>query len=198
MYPLRLSVNPQGWRHFIARKTDAAFQTFAQQVWQRDGWQCQYCGITQKTGQEVVNIDGDYIHNDISNLTTACALCTQCGFLESIGMDRYGGGALIYLPELTQEQLNGLCYALFKSISEADEQEESAQQYYQSLTRRAELVETHLGAGMSEPAVLGQLMVESELSPTPDTFIAHLRLLPSRVIFKEYIMDWIAQQSNTE
>jgi intracellular multiplication protein IcmJ len=187
MRSLRLSANPEGWRYFSERKYDESFLVLAQQVWERDQFKCGYCGVPLKAGQEVVNIDECYTNNSLANLVTACGFCMQCGFLESIGSGAYGGGTLIYLPELAQEYLNGFCYALFKAIQDSTQEEIVAQKSYRSLSLRAQLVETHLGTGMSDPAVFGQLLVESGLHAEANTFIADLRLLPMRAAFKEQI-----------
>lgn len=187
MHSLHLSANPEGWRYFIERQHDEAFLELAKKVWERDQYQCQYCGVPLKAEQEVVNIDGCYTNNALANLITACWFCVQCGFLESIGAGSYGGGTLIYLPELTQEHVNGFCYALFRAIQRPTEAEVAAQQSYRSLGLRAQLVESHLGTGMSDPSVFGQLLVESGLHFEPDTFVTSLRLLPMRGAFKEKI-----------
>ena len=42
--------------------------------------------------------------NKVSNLVTACCFCGQCCFLESVSVGKYGGGTLIYLPEIDQAQ----------------------------------------------------------------------------------------------
>lgn len=195
MYPLNIRTNPQGWRHFIARRARDNFKQFAQPVWERDQLMCQYCGIVSNDFQEVINLDGDYFHNTLDNLVTACGLCAQCGFLESIGVQSYGGGTLIYLPELSQAHLNGLCYALFKAILFSWEEQETAQQYYQSLQARSQLIEDELGDGMSDPAVFGQLLVESNLKIQSNTFASKVRLLPNRVSFKEMIMQGVITEN---
>jgi intracellular multiplication protein IcmJ len=192
---LPLTTNPEGWLYFVERKHDTKFLALAQQVWDRDQLQCQYCSVPLKMGQEVVNADGCYTNNALNNLRTACQFCVQCGFLESVGAGSYGGGLLIYLPELTQVHLNGLCYALFRAIQYATPEEIVAQQAYQSLSLRAQLVENHLGAGMSDPKIFGQLLVESGLHAESDTFIANLRLLPLRAAFKEQIANGIRYEA---
>lgn len=191
MHLLALNANPQGWRTFISRKNNSVFQTIAQTIFDRDQFECQYCGSQIPDAQEVINVNGDYSQNEPSNLVTACGLCTQCGFLESVGGHGYGGGTLIYLPELSQEGLNGFCYALFKALSQETEASETAQQYYRSLSRRAQLVEDQLGVGMSEPSVFGQLLIESGSTIKANTFLSHVKLLPSRAAFKKEITAWL-------
>jgi len=38
-------------------------------------------------------------------------------FLESVGVGGYGGGALVYIPEIEQVELNVLCHVLFCAIT---------------------------------------------------------------------------------
>lgn len=185
MHTLCLGTNPIGWRAFITRKDEAAFQEIAQAVWKRDQWQCQYCGVVMQSGQEIVNVDGCYTNNQLPNLATACPFCAQCGFLESVGFEKYGGGTLIYLPEISQAYLNGLCYPLFKAIYNKNRFEGLAQRTYHTLSLRSQLVEKHLGSNTSDPAVLGRIITESVKTIQSDTFLAQLRLLPMRAAFKE-------------
>ena len=192
MYHLQLTANPQGWRAFMLRKKDPAFNPFRQKVWERDQFACQYCGFQAKTGQEIINLDHNYKQNHLSNLVTACIFCTQCGFLESLGINSYGGGTLVYLPECTQAQLNGLCHTLFKAIVSQTGQQDTAQQYYRSLKLRSEIVEEQLGHGMSEPAIFGQLLVETNTKPADNTLMAGLRLLPALAAFKDQVARWFA------
>ena len=195
MPSLFLQVNPQGWRHFISRKNDPAFLKLAKKVWARDQFECQYCGIVMQAHQEVINIDSTYTNNALSNLATACSLCAQCGFLESIGPSIYGGGTLIYLPEISQARLNGFCYPVFEAIQNETSEETVANKIYRSLSIRAQLVEKYLGEGMSDPMVLGQLLVESDLSCDCSAFISDLRLLPMQAAFKNQVRQSVYEHS---
>lgn len=80
MYPIKLNVNPHGWRLFMQRKLDRRFEEFSQKIWQRDKFTCQFCGLESKKHQEIINLDQNYHNNKLSNLVTACSLCTQCFF----------------------------------------------------------------------------------------------------------------------
>ncbi len=77
--------------------------------------------------------------------------CSQCYFLESVGVGGYGGGNLIYLPELTQAELNSLCHVLFCAISNDTGYKNSAQTIYRSFKFRTEAVEEKFGEGTSDP-----------------------------------------------
>lgn len=110
---LKLIASPGSWRLYSARKIDERFKSYEQKIFQRDRYTCQFCGFQARLYQDIVNLDGDYTNNRLSNLVTACCFCAQCFFVESVGVGGYGGGTLIYLPELTQAELNSLCHVLF-------------------------------------------------------------------------------------
>jgi intracellular multiplication protein IcmJ len=185
---LTLSAKPGAWRLFAARKADPAFLQFSARVWQRDNYTCQFCGFQAKLYQEVVNIDQDYRNNKIDNLVTACCFCTQCFFLEAVGKNDYGGGTIIYLPEMLQVELDGLCHVLFCAMANATSYRTDAQSVYRSLKLRAQTVEEQMGEGMSNPAMLGQMLIET--SAKAENLLKDVRLLPSRSKFSQQIEDW--------
>src|ERR1700694_1589950 len=116
MHPIELKIQPNAWQLFATRKADPAFQGFSKKVFERDNYTCQFCGFQAKSYQEVVNLDQNYRNNKLSNLVTACCFCTQCFFIETVGLS-YGGGTLIYLPEINQTNLNSFCHVVFCAIT---------------------------------------------------------------------------------
>lgn len=191
--PLDLRAQPAAWRIFTKRKADPRFQKFAEKVWQRDDHTCQYCGFQATKFQEVLNKDNNFRNAKLSNLVTACCFCAQTQFLESINYNDYGGGTVIYLPQMTQAELNGLCHVLFCAIANATSYRADAQALYRSLKFRAQIVEQTLGEGMSNPARLGQVLVDAPIknrSEVSARMIKDLRLLPSRTKFSAQINGW--------
>lgn len=183
MYPIKLNVNPEGWPHFVRRKMDPKFLPFREKILQRDQSTCQFCGITAKDNLEIVNQDQNYLNNTLTNLVTACHFCTQCFFLEVVGSGSYGGGTLIYLPELTQNQLNGFCHVLFRSMNEA-EYKETAHDTYRHLRLRCQVIEDEWGESLHNPDIFGQLLVEvMDKSFLQKKMFSSVRLLPSRTAF---------------
>jgi intracellular multiplication protein IcmJ len=190
---LELRATLGAWRLYSARKIDPKFEAFQLKVLRRDRYRCQYCGFQANQYQDVVNIDGDFSNNKISNLATACCFCTQCFFIESVGVGGYGGGALIYLPEMTQKELNSVCHVLFCAITNNTGYKTTAQALYRSLKQRSQLVEEKFGEGTSDPSVLGQLIIDSGASSDEVTKVfTNLRLLPSRAKFRMQIEHWAA------
>ncbi len=194
MHELQLAVNLMGWRIFARRREDKAFLPVVEKIMVRDSYTCQYCGFQAKEYQEIVNIDGNYANNKFSNLITACCFCTQCLFIESISLDEMGGGQLIYLPEMTQAEVNSFCHVLFCAMGNGTGYQESAQSVYRSFKFRSQPIEAKYGAGTSNPSVLGQLILEYKANHpgSSERILKDLRLLPSYTKFKVQLEAWAA------
>jgi intracellular multiplication protein IcmJ len=194
MHELKLSVNLSGWRAFVRRKEDKAFQPIQKKVFERDRYTCQYCGFQAKEFQEIVNVDNNYANNKLDNLITACCFCTQSLFLQAVGLDEMGGGQLVYLPEISQNDLNSFCHVLFCAMDNNTGYQDSAQSIYRSLKFRSQVVENKFGPGTSNPAVMGQLIIEHRAQFPKDKIdiLDDLRLLPSQVKFKVQLDAWAA------
>lgn len=191
---LKLVASPNSWRLYSARKADARFKSFESKVLQRDSYSCQYCSFQAKFYQDIINADGNYTNNRLENLTTACPFCAQCFFIESVGVGGYGGGTLIFLPEMSQAELNILCHVLFCAITNDTGYKTSAQDIYRSFKLRSQLVEQKFGEGTSDPAIFGQLIIDSGAHGDDLTtkLFSGIRLLPSRAKFRKQIEKWAA------
>lgn len=192
--PLKLLSSPGAWRMYAARKQDPRFKNFEVKILRRDRYTCQFCGFQARLYQDLVNLENDYANNKLENIVTACCFCAQCFFLESVGVGGFGGGTLIYLPELKQEALNGLCHVLFCAITNDTGYKPSAQEIYRSFKDRSKYVEEKFGEGTSDPAIFGQLMIDTNsLEPDKsDQLLAGIRLLPMRSKFRKQIEHWAA------
>lgn len=182
LHGIQLTASEDNWRLFTLRKADPAFLKFQEKVFIRDGYTCQFCGFRAKQYQEVINYDGNYHNNKLDNLVTSCSLCSQCFFLESIGQSDFGGGSLIYLPELSQAELNGLCHTLFVSLATGNSYSATAKNVYRSLKLRVQLVEKQLGEGFSNPALYGRMLIEIDhpnRKRLSQAVMQQLRLLPT-------------------
>ena len=192
MRSLELTAKSGNWRLFTLRKNEEGFKGFSLKVLQRDNYTCQFCGFQAREYQEVVNIDNDYFNNKMSNMATACVFCTQCFFLDSVGIGDDGGGTIIYLPEIDQGTIHSMCHVLFCAITNNTGYKATAQGIYRSLKFRAQLVEEQFGEGVSQPSALGQLLIESaDFKPEQrEAILKDLRLLPSRAKFRKQIERW--------
>lgn len=191
---LKLMATPGAWRLYSARKSDAKFKEFEQKVLNRDKYTCQFCGFQARLYQDVVNIDGDYNNNKLSNIVTACCFCAQCFFLESVGVGGYGGGTLIYLPEISQTELNSMCHVLFCAITNDTGYKSSAQTIYLGFKVRSQQVEDKFGEGASDPSIFGHLLIDTPglTDEKLDKVFYGIRLLPSRAKFRRQIEVWAA------
>ncbi|MBU0743825.1 MAG: type IVB secretion system protein IcmJDotN [Gammaproteobacteria bacterium] len=193
LYPIKLAAIPEGWRLFSVRKADPAFKQFKDQVLERDQYMCQYCGFQTKKYQEIVNLDNDYRNNKFDNMVTACCFCSQCFFLEAVGKDDYGGGILIYLPEISQTDLNGFCHVLFCAMSNDTSYMTNSQDIYRNLKSRSKVIEEYLGEGMSDPALFGLMLIDAldkDRNKIEKEILSSLRLLPSYSKFSKQVKEW--------
>ncbi len=194
MQELQLAVNLIGWRNFARRKDDKKFLPVAKRIHERDRYICQYCGFQAKEYQDIANIDGNYLNNNDKNLITACCFCSQCLFIQAVGLDEMSGGQLIYLPEMSQADLNSFCHVLFCAMGNSTGYQETAQGIYRSFKFRGQIVENKFGSGTSNPSVFGQMIVEYQ-DQFPDQshhILTDLRLLPSNVKFRTQLEAWAA------
>jgi intracellular multiplication protein IcmJ len=196
MHNLSLAVNLAGWRVFVRRKLDKAFLPVQKRIFERDAYTCQFCGFQAKEYQEVVNLDGNYANNKLGNMITACCFCSQCLFLESVGLDEMGGGQLIYMPEMSQADLNSFCHVLFCAMENNTAYQDSAQSIYRSLKFRSQIIENKFGTGTSNPNVMGQIIIESKTDMPPSEqkgdVLKDVRLLPSQAKFRVQLEAWAA------
>lgn len=193
MPELKLAANLTGWRLFIRRRSDKAFEPLAKRIYDRDQYTCQYCGFQAQEYQEIVNLDGNYLNNKSSNMMTACCFCTQVLFIQAVGLDEMGGGQIIYLPEINQADLNSFCHVLFVAMGNTTGFQDGAQTIYRSFRFRSQIIENKFGSGTSNPAVFGQLLIEHQENhpgEALDHLLQDVRLLPSYTKFKVQLDAW--------
>lgn len=192
LLPIALHAKRGNWQRFTSRKTNKIFLTVRDKVLARDAYTCRYCGFQSHHFQEVINIDQDYGNNHLNNLATACSLCMQCFFLDSIGLDGKSGGTIIYLPEISQADLNHFCRALFCSMLRETSYKGTLQAAYLSLSDRAKPVEEVFGPHTNEPLVFGQTLIDSDLSEAQQQhpIFSELKLLPAKKYFKSQAEYW--------
>lgn len=200
---IRLTAVENNWRLFMTRKNDKAFHAFAERIFQRDEFTCQFCHFKAEDFQEIINLDGNYLNNRIENLVTACCFCTQCFFLEAVGKSDFGGGTLIYLPEIAQSELNALCHVLFTIMASGFSADDmNAKNTYRGLRLRSQVVEQELGEGFSNPALYGHLLIDAQINPSHKHSVnkelsKSLRVLPDITRFTVQLETWLFRALKT-
>lgn len=193
MNELKVSIGGAAWRQYSDRLSDPAFEKFTKAVFERDNYRCQYCSFSASVGMCVVNRDHDYSNNRMSNLITACPFCQQALFIEAAGKLQSGGGTMIYLPEMSQAQLNALAHVFYAAIINGSSHAKIADNYIQSLKLRSTMVEKLYGKGMSSPSFMGQMLIDtpvSDIAVRTEKILTNVRLLPAMDKFEKQITQW--------
>ena len=197
MLPLKLAASLSSWRLYYLRLQDKNFRTLSHKLYEEADYTCAYCGFKAYSYLSIVNQDGNYLNNRYANLKVACPFCAQCGFIENVGVSGFGGGSLIYMPEITQSQLNMTCHSLFAALCMGGRFADVAKASYRDLKLRSKVVENNLGKGMSRPATLGQLMMDAPIMRQGEhdmgDLLKDLRLLPAFTSFTAETLVWSRQ-----
>lgn len=112
-HALLLSASRKSWQVSSVHGTEVEREklNIFESIWSRDKKQCYYCGFVADKWQEVHHLNDDHSDNSLENLVTICALCHQSFHLNTVSTTN--GGDIIWLPEVSQQDLNHLCRAIF-------------------------------------------------------------------------------------
>lgn len=192
LLPIALTAKRGNYLRFSNRRASDAFRHVTEKVLARDDNTCRYCGFQADKYQEVVNIDQNYNNNVLTNLATACQFCAQCFFIESVGVDGKSGGSIVYLPEISQADLNHFCRALFCSFLRDAPYKGKLQAVYLSLQDRSTPIEEIFGPQSQEPQIFGQSMIDCGLDEKQlkHPILSELKFLPARKYYKEQAEYW--------
>lgn len=190
--PIYLSAVRGNWEIFKARKKNPKFLEIEKKIIERDDYTCKYCNFRSVDYQTVINHDQNYQNNNASNLVTACPFCRQCFFLESLNNPENGGGYIVYLPEISQVDLNNFIRVLFSCLLKNAPYKGKLQTTYLTFKDRAKIIEEIFGSGSSNPSTFGQTLIDSNLSAKELSLpiLTQIRLLPERKCFEKQILYW--------
>jgi len=153
------------------------------------GGTCGWCGITAPVGMEK--------HAKNGAKKTICPLCHLCLHLDVAGHRE--SGTVIWLPEISQAQLNvlfgvivGLTIAESKNVPR--DVRERVRSMFVALESRAEVMESIFGAGNqlfdpTHPSFLAN-QIASQINETDNLNLGGIRLLPRPAYFAPLIRAW--------
>lgn len=200
--PISLQIAGVQWQYFSRRRADQRFSTFAEKVWARDNHECRYCGYSSREHMEVINLNGNYRQNTLSNMVTSCFFCAPCFFLDGIGQGLPGSGVFIYMPDMTQGELNALCHVLMQGlVAGGGEQQSQLRSHYRSLRLRVQLVEKHIGEGFSDIAQYVRVLSDvppEKLVSFQEIFHENIRFLPDLAAFSPLVQDCVVSALSSD
>lgn len=180
----------------------------------RFGRRCYYCDFSFGSSPyfEVHNLDHDHQNVDPGNLVPICEMCHASFHVDLVNRKWPGdSGKIIFLPELTQPELNNLLQAVFyaMAVNDVGEQNNSdgkpriqPHTLYQRLANRAEAVERNsrgetVRAGLSEPFALGRVLtsMSDDDYNRRDAILSGLRFLAPQTHFTTQARNWNANDS---
>lgn len=126
-------------------------------ILKRDNYTCQGCGWYSPEYQEIHHRNHDHSNFKESNLETLCPLCHQVFHPSSASIS--GGGYMIWLPEMSQTDLNKLLFGIFVVLKSG-----SSHPLFQITKSVWGILETKKifldnRIGKSDPGVYGQLLL---------------------------------------
>lgn len=175
----------------------------------RFGRRCYFCDFSFGSSDlfEVHNLDHDHQNEDPGNLAPVCELCHAPFHIDLVTRKWPGdSGKIIFLPELTQPELNNLLQAIFYAMAVHVVGEENKSEdkpvfqphtVYRALVDRAHLVERNgqgdvVRAGLSEPFALGRVLAEmdDDAYAKRDALLYGLRYLAPQTHFVNQAKSW--------
>jgi len=186
-----LSVKRKQWRKEDLAK-DEDFEFIKKEKKHLDKNKCLFCGFVSEKYQESHHVDNNHANNDPSNLVTACPFCHGCYHIGFMGTA--GKGKIIYLPEVSQSELNRIIRVLLVCMhNEAFSMYKlSSERIHEMMLMRASIVDKEYEEGWSNPSdFANQLM---RLNPVQYAFRSvvsrHLRFLPNYEGFRDQVDYW--------
>jgi intracellular multiplication protein IcmJ len=111
LLPINLGIVRQAGNPNLSEKAAAQMAELRPKILERDAHTCRFCGFKSSKYQEIVFLNGQGQDVRPENMATGCIFCHQCFDLERAST--MNSGVLVWMPELTQAQLNHLARAIY-------------------------------------------------------------------------------------
>ncbi len=152
-------------------------------VLKRDDHRCQCCGFQTKPKEDGYSYqmlhpkDGDVRNHNIDNFITVCRFCYLSLHPGYAGNGNLG--TVIWMPEISQIDLNFIVRTIFVAINAESTHEGSARALYSSLDNRGIYIDEQLGEKARNPGFIAQTMIDIAPSTIHQKILDGLRLLPT-------------------
>lgn len=132
--PITLGIVRSSGNAQTAEKAALQLQEMRPKILERDNHTCRFCGFQSLKYQEIhfLNNNPEDIRPD--NLATACIFCHQCFDLEKASA--MNSGVLIWMPELSQAELNHIARAIYVARISQGSMADSARSALDSIMAR--------------------------------------------------------------
>ena len=157
--PLSLAIRSAFQGGISASSSVGQSAALRSKVMSRDDYTCVYCGFRSERFQEIrpVSEDGMARPGRPDDWATSCHMCDQCLSLERVGM--MGEGMLVWLPEMSQADLNHLVRALYVARSAGDgEAADAARKGLDAIKSRRDEAKRRIGT--DDPMVLATVFAD--------------------------------------
>jgi intracellular multiplication protein IcmJ len=129
----------------------------AEDVLRRDDYTCQYCSFRATRWQRVMPRDWATAAKHADAMVTACTFCEQCFSLETVSA--MGSGTLIWLPEISQVDLNHVARAIYIAKAEGGDMAALATRALDALMARRADAKRRVGG--DDPMLLATVLLEN-------------------------------------
>jgi len=154
-----ISIQSPSGQNLAKGKTQKQLSGIKDAVFARDKKTCQYCGFSSNKFMRWVAKDGNPHNMQEANMMTVCLLChdaLNCGV-----RDGKAKGSFIYLPQLTQAELNWIIHTCFimQSLEGQKNLQHKIMIFFNGLKGNEAVAEKFFGKGSSNPLSLKNVMV---------------------------------------
>ncbi len=153
--PIALGVRRKPEAEERVFKNRSKFKAVVEKTLWRDDYACRCCGFRAQRYQRVIpSFDGSGVKDDF---ITVCLFCESCLALDRAGMS--GVGVLVWLPELTQAELNHVMRAVYVARESGHPLAATAKHVHEALMTRRTEAKKRLGS--DDPLLLATVLFES-------------------------------------
>ncbi len=154
LFPIALGVRRKsGTESSVSAQAPRLDKKKAEKTLRRDDFTCRFCGFRAEQYQRIVTCEkaGD------PPFATACGFCEQCLTLDRTGLS--GAGILIWLPEISQVQLNHIMRAAYVARAAKGDIGAAGSRVADALMTRRTDAKKRLGS--DDPLLLATVLHES-------------------------------------